>query len=647
MRVTKLYLLIAPLGALALAMSSCQSAQKPVSLLPPPQSAPPSLAPAATQQSSAQPASGLQPKAQSKTSAEPKSDPIADLIANAEKEYVAGIASYKAGRVEEAKQSFERGLAMLSSGSPEGATDDRLQQELDKLLEAVNSLDQGALQQGERSGEQKSEPAPIDEANDEETALAPVDPNVKAKAEAEVQQTHSDLPLMLNDTVAGYINYFSNRGRDILERGLARSGQYDEMIRRILREEGVPEDLIYLAQAESGFKPFALSRAGARGMWQFMALRAKGYGLHRDWWVDERQDPEKATRAAARHLKDLYAQFGDWYLAMAAYNSGPGRVQSAVKRTGYADFWELYKRGVLPRETRNYVPIILAVTIMAKNPSQYGLETVVPSRPLPTDTVTIDYPVDLRLVAQCIDGSAADLQDLNPSLLRLTTPKEGRFELHLPAGTKEQYLKNIAAVPRDMRVWWRYYTVQEGDTLASVARMYRTTAKEIVRVNHLEEQQLVADSRLLIPIEPGKRARSEDPATYARRATRYRVHRGDTVLSVSERFGVPPEMVRRWNRLRGNSLHGRRVVYVHLPVTRNLRDREAMASASRPKKVSSNHPPVTPVVNRDEIVRHKVKPGETLFSIARLYRTTVDALTATNGRIPILKPGMILIIRGR
>ena len=185
----------------------------------------------------------------------------------------------------------------------------------------------------------------------------------------------------------------------------------------------MPQELIYLAQAESGFHPLAVSRAGARGMWQFMGSRAKGYGLERSWWVDDRQDPEKATRAAAHHLKDLYNEFGDWYLAMAAYNSGPGTVQSAVKRTGYADFWELYRRNVLPKETRNYVPIIVAVTIMAKNPAQYGLDSVVKDKPVPYDTVKIDYPIDLRLAAECVDATAEDLLDLNPSLLRMTTPK--------------------------------------------------------------------------------------------------------------------------------------------------------------------------------------------------------------------------------
>ena len=217
------------------------------------------------------------------------------------------------------------------------------------------------------------------------------------------------------------------------------------MISRTFKEEGVPQDLIYLAQAESGFQPLALSRAGARGMWQFMASRARSYGLERSWWVDERQDPEKSTVAAARHLKDLYKQFGDWYLAMAAYNSGASTVQHAVERTGYADFWELYRRGVLPKETRNYVPIILAVTIMAKNPAQYGLEHVTPEPAPQVDQVTIDYPVDLRLVAECVDTSVNYLQELNPSLLRMTTPKDQSFTLNLPAGSREKYETAIAA----------------------------------------------------------------------------------------------------------------------------------------------------------------------------------------------------------
>jgi membrane-bound lytic murein transglycosylase D len=470
---------------------------------------------------------------------------------------------------------------------------------------------------------------------------------VKARAEVEIKFTRSDLPLMMTDEVAAYINYFSGRGRGILERGLVRSGRYQEMIQRTLKNEGVPQDLIYLAQAESGFHPLALSRAGARGMWQFMAGRGAGYGLQRTKWVDERQDPEKATRAAARHLKDLYNQFGDWYLAMAAYNSGPGTVQSAVKRTGYADFWELYKRNVLPKETRNYVPIILAVTIMAKNPSQYGLADLAPDKPLPYDSVRIDYPVDLRLVAQCVDATPADLQDLNPSLLRWTTPENTEFELRLPEGSKDKYGQAIATIPQEMRVWWRYHKVAPGDTVASIAQAYRSTPKAILQANQLEpDAELLADSKLVIPISAGRHATSEDAQVYSRRFTRYTVRRGDTVNSVADRFGVPEGMVRRWNGLKTNSLRGRRTVFVHLPVTPGSSPSWAAKAPAKAKSkktavVAAQTPQPKPVVH------HRVKEGETLTSIATGYHTSVAALKRDNGELSILRPGMVLLIRSR
>jgi membrane-bound lytic murein transglycosylase D len=411
------------------------------------------------------------------------------------------------------------------------------------------------------------------------------------------------------------------------------------MIRRVLREEGVPQDLIYLAQAESGFHPLAVSRAGARGMWQFMGSRAKGYGLERSWWVDDRQDPEKATRAAARHLRDLYAQFGDWYLAMAAYNSGPGTVQSAVKRTGYADFWELYRRNVLPKETRNYVPIILAVTIMAKNPEQYGLEDVDREKPLSYDTIKIDYPVDLRLVAECVDASAADLQELNPSLLRMTTPKDRQFELRLPAGTKEKFATAVAAIPADKRVWWRYHKVQSSDSLASIAKTYHTTAQAIAEANNLDDQPLEAESKLIIPIAPGKYS---ETATYARRITRYKVHKGDTVETVAENFGVPAKMVRSWDHLKGNSVAGRRVLYLHLPVSPGTPGAQVVATGSTK---SHKHASSRAVAAKSGVVHHKVKSGETLYSIANSYNTTVSALQRDNRNIATLRPGMILVVR--
>ena len=655
-------LLCAPL-ALTLA---CQTAQK-TAFMPPAQAQAPSLMAAGSPPDPRQkPANAAaEPQAKPQTPQALQADPVADLIAKVEKEYKAGQDNYAAGHLEAAKQNFDSAFnQLLGSGfdlrsSTNG--DDRLERELDRILDGINSLEVAALQQGDGFAEQKSEPAPIDEANE----LTPaVDQKVKAKAEAEIKSTRSGLPLMMTDQVAGYINYFSNRGRPTVERALARSGRYEDMIRRVLQEEGVPEELIYLAQAESGFHPLAVSRAGARGMWQFMGSRAKGYGLERNWWVDDRQDPEKATRAAAHHLKDLYNEFGDWYLAMAAYNSGPGTVQSAVKRTGYADFWELYRRNVLPRETRNYVPIIVAVTIMAKNPAQYGLDSIIKDKPVPYDTVKIDYPIDLRLAAECVDATTADLLDLNPSLLRLTTPKEtgkGRpFELHLPAGTADKFQTAVAAIPADKRVWWRYHKVQAGETLAAIAHTYHITAKAIAEANDLggpnnagPNSALEAETRLIIPIAAGKQS---DTSTYARATTHYRVRKGDTVQSVAENFGVSPKMLRVWNRLKGDSLAGRRVLYLHLPVTRDPGAAQVAAGHSS----QTHHHAVTHVATQAAsanaasdgasggsaggLVHHKVKPGETLYSIANSYHTTVSALQQDNRDVATLRPGMILVV---
>src|SRR5215471_2235381 len=581
----KLYWEIAPVLAMLVVGTACQSGRQPAQFTPPHQATAPSLT-ATFKPPGPGPSTPPKVAPSSPQVEQAKPDPVPGLIADVEKEYQAGQANYAAGHLDAAKQNFDRAFDLLLSGPVDVRSDDRLQHEFDRILDGVNGLELQALQQGDGFTEQQSEPAPIDEANE---VTFPVDPNIKAKAEAEVKETHSDLPLMMTDQVAGYINYFSStRGRATLENALKRGGRYREMIERVLREEGVPQDLIYLAQAESGFHPLALSRAGARGMWQFMASRASGYDLTRNWWVDERQDPEKSTRAAARHLKDLYNQFGDWYLAMAAYNSGPGNVQQAVQRTGFADFWELYKRNVLPKETKNYVPIILAMAIIAKNPKQYGLDDIAVDPPLAVDRVNIDYPVDLRLVAECVDATVDTLQDLNPSLLRMTTPKEGTFALNLPAGTGQRYQEAIAAIPADKRVWWRYHKVAGGETLASIAKEYKTTAKAITEVNGLTAEEVSPDTKLVIPIAEGKHAPGDvESMVFSRHATRYRVRRGDTVLSVADDFGVPPEKLRQWNHLKGNELRRGRTLYIHRPVPAGHPEPELRASSVKSKKTNS------------------------------------------------------------
>jgi membrane-bound lytic murein transglycosylase D len=598
--------------------------------------------------------------------AAPKPDPVPELIKRVQDEYAKGAANCRAGHLEEARESFDRAFDLLLTGPVAVHSDERLEREFDKLVEETSRLEMLALKEGDGFTSQHSEPAPIDEANE---VTFPVDPAVRAKAEAELLQTHSDLPLVMNDQVASFVNYFSaGRGRGVLERALVRAGRYRDMISRVLREEGVPQDLIYLAQAESGFHPLALSRAGARGMWQFMASRASGYGLQRNWWVDERQDPEKATRAAAQHLRDLYNQFGDWYLAMAAYNSGPGTVQHAVERTGYADFWELYRRNVLPGETRNYVPIILAVTIVAKNPSQYGLDRIIPETAPAVEVVKVKYAVDLRLVAECVGMPVAILQELNPSLLRMTTPKDEEFELQLPAGTAERFQTAIAAIPPEMRTLWRYHRVEAGETLSQVAQRYHTNARAIAEVNNLEpEAVLQQDTRLIIPITQSSRATAEGPSvTYSRRASVHTARRGETALSVADDYGVPVQKLRQWNHLRGNQLRAGQTLRVYKPVTGGGESRQSASSSSAPRaaqrRSSAKAGTTKTATGKATAARspgagakrtagathrtHKVKPGETLYSIANEYNTTVAALKRDNGKIATnLRAGQVLVIK--
>ncbi|HYG97595.1 MAG TPA: LysM peptidoglycan-binding domain-containing protein [Terriglobales bacterium] len=664
----KAYFLIPVVGA-AVLLTSCEtSEQKRAAVAPPMRAQAPTIQQVEKQSAPTAPT----PKIEEKIV--PKVDPVEVLIGRVRREYQEGQANYNAGHLEAAKENFDRAFNILLQGPPEVKSDERLEQEFDRLVESVHNLELIALKEGDGFTEQPSEPAPIDEANE---VTFPIDPNIRAKAEEELKTTQSDLPLTLNDSVASYISYFSNRGRRSLEHGYIRSGRYRDMILRILKEEGVPQDLIYLAQAESGFHPIALSRAGARGMWQFMASRGVGYGLKRNWWIDDRQDPEKATRAAARHLKDLYAQFGDWYLAMAAYNSGPGNVQKAVQRTGYADFWELYRRGVLPGETRNYVPIILAITIMSKNPAQYGLDRVRWDKPLQYETVEVDYPVDLRLVAECVDASLSTLQELNPSLIRLTTPKDQKFALHVPVGTTEIYQSAIAAIPVDKRVSWHYHKLNPGDTLAGVAKKYRTTVQAIVEANNLEGEEVGQRAKLIIPVSSSRRGTE---IAYSKRATRYTVRRGDTVTSIADDFGVPAEQVRKWNRIKGNSVKAGRSLVIHRPVAGGSRvpvseaqednsEREVApctkwarkGTGRNAKRVCVARAEVRKVSNpktesgkraggsrrESATVRHKVKKGETLSSIASAYNTTVAALQRDNHvAASRLKIGAVLVIKG-
>ena len=369
------------------------------------------------------------------------------------------------------------------------------------------------------------------------------DPRLVLKAQKELLTVPHDLPLTVNESVLQYCELLHRHtyGRAIMEHGLERAGRYDTMIRRVLKEEGVPQDLIYLAQAESAFQPQAVSRAGARGIWQFMPYRGEQYDLERSYYIDERSDPEKATRAAARHLRDLYGMFGDWYLVMAAYNSGPLNVARAVDRTGYADFWELQKRHALPKETQNYVPIIIAMALVAKAPALYGVQ-ISPEKPAQVEAVKLEHPVDLHLVADATGADLDDLRLLNPQLLRTVTPTQPGFELKLPTGLTARFEENIQQVPEDKRTSWRLHAVSEGETLSDVARRYRVTVPALEVANHLQARSSVPSGFLLnVPTVPA-----------AAHMVRYRVQKGDTLEGIADRFDVTVSELKRWNRIAGD-----------------------------------------------------------------------------------------------
>jgi membrane-bound lytic murein transglycosylase D len=456
------------------------------------------------------------------------------LIQQAEEKLHAGRDAYRQKDSERARHAFDEAIELMLKASDDPS--DRLLYEtrMEEMVDSIHRLDMAGLGAAvPPSNAPQFEKAPLEELLQ---MTFPLDPKIKNKVQGEISATTSELPLTMNDAVLSYINYFSGKGHRTIVAGLERAGKYRPMIERVLREEGVPLELIHLAQAESGFMPRALSNMAAAGMWQFVKFRGQQYGLNQTAFTDDRLDPEKATRAAARHLKDLYNEFGNWYLAIGAYNCGPGCIEKAVERTGYADFFELRARRAIPVETTNYVPIILAMTIMTKNAKEYGLDDVVPQTPLEYDTVEMTAATNLELIGDLTDTPVSQLLELNPALLKSIAP-EG-YEVRVPKGAGPSLSAAIQTIPSSQRASWRMHLVTQGDTLATIAKRYGSTPKSIADANQLGGGSPSAGDHLLIPAAYHLPASRPVTQTYAprRRASSQRMA---TVTAASMTKRVP------------------------------------------------------------------------------------------------------------
>jgi membrane-bound lytic murein transglycosylase D len=516
----------------------------------------------------------------------PAVDPIQTLITESQQRYLKGQRELELGHLDQARSEFNAALDILLNAPGGARTEPRLREQFDRLVDKISALEVAALATGDGFAEKPAEPASIDELLELSATFDDPSPTaaVTAAVETDLAQTSHDIPIPLNQRVLGYVELFQTRLRSYLQDGLQRGSQYLPMIQSVFRAEGLPLDLAYVPLIESAFKTNALSRKSAKGVWQFMRPTAIENGLRHDWYIDERSDPEKSTRAAAKYLKTLRRIFdGDWHLALASYNGGPGRVQRAIKRTGRADFWELssIKRG-LPRETRDYVPMILAAMIIARNPAQYGFALTLPD-PARYDMVTINGPVDLRRIAEWTDTPVDVIQQLNPELRRWTTPVRGTgYEMKVPEGTAEALRVRLDESLEITRASLNWHTVRSGETLTTIARKLRVSRVDLAEANYLSTKSRVRPGqKLIVPRAPttlmaaqpdrptpalettplvaraslistAGSADENDRAEPERRT--YRVKRGDTLSSIARLFSTTVSALKQWNRLHSNHI---------------------------------------------------------------------------------------------
>lgn len=486
-------------------------------------------------------------------------DPNAELISAAEKEFAAGQTDLQSNKLVSARDHFDRAIDTLLNAPGGARRSPQVSAEFDQLLDRISALDVIALREGDGFTEAKSEPAVIDSLLTEAVFDHPEPELTTEEAVADdLAHTAHDVDIPVNDKVVSYVELFQGNLHQFMQDGLSRGAQYLPMIQNVFKSEGLPLDLAYVPLVESAFKPTALSRASAKGMWQFVSDTAQEAGLAQNWFLDERSDPEKATRAAAQYLKSLAEMFdGDWNLALASYNAGPGRVQHAIASSKTTDYWKMTtSTRYLPRETREYVPMILAAIVIAKNPERYGFDVAAPM-PVTFDTVTVPGALDLRIIAEWAGVSVDDIQRLNPELRRTTTPST-THELKVPVGTAPTIEARLENADPSLFKKFEFHTVRRGETLASIARSNKLTSTELKTANDMKTTRVRVGQVLMIPAHTAaalpSRPTTSSRAVASAQPQTYRVKAGDTLSSIARQFEMSVTDLKRINQLSSDNI---------------------------------------------------------------------------------------------
>ena len=484
---------------------------------------------------------------------------LLDVMRTSQMRYLEGSSLIKAGESAKARIAFDQAVDLILMTYWDLPSTPVLNNYFQDLIRCIQR-DESRYLRPEVIDDQKPERAVLDELENLDLIPIQVDPALKDAVDADILNSKYDIPVIVNESVYKAMNYWLSRGRKYFIDGIKRSGRYQEMIERIFREESVPRDLMYLAQVESLFKTNALSRAMALGIWQFTKGTAIRYGLKVNSYIDERSDPEKSTRAAARYLNDLYAMFNDWTLVLAAYNWGEGRVQSLINKSGVTDFWLLAEsKRRMPKETKNHVPLIMASIILARNPENYGLPVELEA-PIGCDRITISKRINLKTAASALNVSLDELKQLNPALkTTLTPPDYPNFELNVPAGMGVYFDAQLASVPAvDPKAdpgFTGNHKVKSGDTLSSIAARYRTTVAELQAANNLRSPNSLRVGTLLQVPAPRTTARpAPAPAPASGAGSRHQVKTGETLASIAQFYGVSIAALRKANGMMSISL---------------------------------------------------------------------------------------------